>query len=323
MIFVTGANGLLGSFICKALVNKGFPVKALVRSSSKLDLLDDIKDKITLINGDVLDPEHFESELDGVDIFIHCAAIVSFHQADKKLMNEVNIIGTANMVNLALKNKIDYFIHISSVAALGRLLGSGQIDETSKWQTSKWNSNYAYSKYFAELEVWRAAEEGLKTVILNPSIILAPGDWKRSSGQLFKYVWNENLFYPQGKINYVDVRDVVKAILTLLEKKITNQRYIVNGGLVAYKDFFEQVAKHFNKKPPKIKSTKYLIKLGMMLDFIRSLVSGRRTVITKETALLSASEIYFSNSKIKKDLNLTFASLSESIEWNCSQFVSH
>ncbi len=321
MILVTGANGLLGSFTCKTLLQEGYQVLALVRSESNLNLINGLLDKIQVIEGDILDPESLYESLKNVTAIVHCAAVVSFHQSDKELMNSVNIQGTANMVNLALKLNIGYFVQISSVAALGRLTGNGEVDETSKWQYSKWNSNYAQSKHFAELEVWRGVEEGLNAVILNPSVILAPGDWKRSSGALFKYVWDENLFYPEGKINYVDVRDVVHAIITCLKIKPTKERFIVNGGITSYNKLFNEIANGFNKKPPKIKSNLILIKIGMLLDKIRSLITGNRTLITTETALLTQSEIYFSNAKIKKELNLTFVPFTETIGWNCEEFL--
>ncbi|HNP18058.1 MAG TPA: NAD-dependent epimerase/dehydratase family protein [Fulvivirga sp.] len=321
MILVTGANGLLGSFTCKALLKEGFDVLALVRSDSDLSLINGLLDKLQIVEGDILDPECLYESLKNVTAIVHCAAVVSFHQSDKELMNTVNIQGTANMVNLALKLNIEYFLQISSVAAIGRLTGNGEVDENSKWQYSKWNSNYAQSKHFAELEVWRGMEEGLNAAILNPSVILAPGDWKRSSGALFKYVWDENLFYPDGKINYVDVRDVVQAIISCLKMKPTKERFIVNGGITSYKQLFNAIAKAFDKKPPKIKSNPILLKIGMLLDKIRSLITGRRTIITTETALLTQSEIYFSNAKIKKELNLTFVPFTETIGWNCEEFL--
>jgi dihydroflavonol-4-reductase len=321
MILVTGANGLLGSHTCKALLNEGHKVMALVRSGSNTKLLDPFIDQLHIVEGDILDPEALSEALIGARTIIHCAAMVSFHKADKERMNAVNIQGTANMVNIALKLNIEYFIQISSVAALGRLTSNGEVNETNKWQYSKWNSNYAQSKHFAELEVWRGIEEGLNAVILNPSVILAPGDWKRSSGAIFKYVWDENPFYPSGKINYVDVRDVVKAIVACLNTKKIKQRYIVNAGMTNYKDLFNEIALGFNKNPPKYRSNTFLIKVGMILDKFRSVITGQRTIITSETAILSKSEIYFSNAKIKKELNLTFAPLTETIGWNCEEFL--
>ncbi len=319
MIFVTGANGLLGSHICKKLIDEGYKVKALIRKDSNTFLLGEYLNKLEIINGDILNPESFANELNNVTAIIHCAAIVSFHQSDKDLMNKVNVEGTANMVNLALDKKIEYFIQISSVAALGRLTGSGIVTEENKWQDSIWNSNYATSKYFAELEVWRGIEEGLPAVMINPSVILAPGVGAKSSSQLFTYVWKENIFYPAGKVNYVDVRDVCQAITQCLKLKKTKERYIVNGGITTYKNLFDLIGKSFNKKPPFIETNQLLIKVGMFLDKLRSIFTGTKTIITTETARLTQSEIYFDNTKIKKELNLSFVDLSDSIEWSCSK----
>ncbi|MEQ8476001.1 NAD-dependent epimerase/dehydratase family protein [Fulvivirga sp.] len=319
MIFVTGANGLLGSHICKSLIDEGHSVKALIREGSKTFLLDGYLDKLKVVNGDILNPESFADDLTNVKSIIHCAAVVSFHQTDKALMNKVNVEGTANMVNLALDKNIEYFLQISSVAALGRLTGFGTVTEDNKWQESKWNSNYATSKYYAELEVWRGIEEGLTAAMINPSVILAPGVGAKSSSQLFSYVWKESTFYPMGKVNYVDVRDVCKAALQCLKLKKTKERYIVNGGITTYKELFDLIAKGFGKKPPHIKSNSFLLKIGMFLDKLRSLITGKKTIITTETARLTKSEIYFDNTKAKNELNINFADLSDSIEWTCSK----
>ncbi len=322
MILVTGANGLLGSYICKALVYEGYQVKALVRKNSDLSLLIEIEKKIELVHGDILVPEEVSIHLSGVNTIIHCAAIVSFHQADKALMQEVNVTGTTNIVNLSLNHNIDYFIQISSVAALGRLLGKGTVDESSKWEESKFNSNYANSKYHAELEVWRGMEEGLNAVILNPSVIIAPDNFDRSSGQLFKYVWEENLFYPDGLINYVDVNDVTEAILRCLKDRTKNERFVLNGGTVTYQKLFTEIATRLNKTPPKHRSHPFLIKIGMYLDWFKSLFTGKRPIITRETVLLSGAEIYFNNEKAKTRLNINFASLSKTLDWACDKILS-
>ena len=318
MILVTGANGLLGSQVCGSLVKNGEKVVALVRKSSNLELLDDIKEEIEIIYGNVLSPEEFSEDLENINCIIHCAAVVSFHQKDKAIMDKINIQGTANMVNLALKLNIDYFIHISSVAALGRLSGSGEVSEKNTWVESKLNSNYAQSKYYSELEVWRGIEEGLNAVILNPSVILSSQNIGRSSGQLFQYAKDERSYYPAGSINYVDIRDIIKVINQCLTSKIRGERYILNGGIITYKEFFERISSRLNVKAPSKKASKGLLKLAMFLEFLKSILTGKRALITKETVLLSDSEIYFSNKKVKEELNFNFASLNNTLDWACS-----
>lgn len=318
MILITGANGLLGSSISKHLVRQGQQVVALIRKSSDISLLDEIKDQIELRYGDILNPEEITANLSDVKCIIHCAAIVSFHQKDKEVMDLVNIQGTANMVNIALRNNIEYFIHISSVAALGRLTGSVEVAETNTWSDSKLNSNYANSKYLAELEVWRGIEEGLKAVILNPSVIISSMDSRRSSGQLYNYILDGHKFYPNGSINFVDVRDIVRIIGICLDTKITNERFILNGGMISYKEFFEKIANRIKLSPPDKKATKALMRMALIVETIKSLFTGKRTLITRETIMLSGSEIYFSNEKVKRELNFNFVPLDDTLDWACS-----
>ncbi|MBL6444834.1 NAD-dependent epimerase/dehydratase family protein [Fulvivirga sp. 29W222] len=321
MILVTGANGFLGSYICRKLLKEQFPFIAMVRPSSDLSLLEDILENITIHEGDILDTESFTTVLEEVDDIIHCAAIVSYNAKDRQKMNEVNIAGTRNIVNLALTNPNKYFIHVSSVAALGRNKHSGRVDENNKWENSKWNTSYGESKYLAELEVWRAIMEGLNAVIINPSVILGPGNWDKSSAKLFKYVWNEKPFYTSGVLNYVDVRDVADIVFKLLNKRVSGERYIINADNIPIKDFFEKIASAFNKKAPRIKANGFLLKLARMSQSIKSLFTGSSPTITRETARVGDSKIYFDNSKIKSELNHNFVTLSNTINWTCEFYL--
>lgn len=322
MILVTGANGFLGSFICRSLLASGHTVKGLVRKNSNTELLQGIKEKIQIIEGDILDVENLEPHFEDIDVIIHSAAIVSFHKSDFRLMANVNIQGTRNIVNLALKYNIGYFIHMSSVAAIGRKERQGVVSEKDKWEQSKWNSHYGETKYLAELEVWRGIQEGLSGVILNPSIILGPGNWNQSSSKLFKYVWDENKYYSNGLINYVDVRDVTDIVTNLLKSRISNERFILSAGQTSYKTLFEQIAYHFKKNPPSQKAKKWILKIGLIVEWVKSTISSKKPLITKETINLSENEISFDNTKIKKELNFTFAPLDQTIAWACSQYMN-
>ncbi|ELR71786.1 Dihydroflavonol-4-reductase [Fulvivirga imtechensis AK7] len=320
MILVTGANGFLGSYICKKLLSEKEPFIALVRPSSDISMLQDIQDDIRIHHGDVLDPDSIVGIIEEIDTIIHCAAVVSYHRGDRKQMNEVNVTGTKYMVDLALAHNIKYFVHISSVAALGRNQPSGTISENNKWQHSKWNTSYGESKYLAELEVWRGIMEGLNAVILNPSVILGPGDWSRSSARLFKYVWDEKKFYTEGLLNYVDVRDVADIVFTFLKKRTTGQRYIINADGVTYKNFFDEVANKSGKKAPGTRATPSLVRLAMVLEGIKSIFTGQKPLITRETTKIGDNKIYFDNSKIRKELNYNFVPLSQTIDWTCEVY---
>ena len=129
-------------------------------------------------------------------------------------MQKINIEGTANLMNVALDSNIKKCVYISSVATLGYEEDT-IIDESSYFKHQNKNSNYAITKYYAEQEVWRAAAEGLKVVIVNPSIIFGPGNWNKGSSQIFKKIFNGLRFYSEGGSGYVDVVDEADAVLKL------------------------------------------------------------------------------------------------------------
>ena len=323
MILVTGASGLLGSKLVETFVNKGYQVKAQRRASSDMSLLQPLVDNenVEWVDCDIMDVVGLDLLFDGVTHVVHSAAVVSFHQSDKQLMNEVNIEGTKNVVAMAQKHAVEKLVYVSSVAAIGRAPGNQLITEKTKWETSEYNTNYAKSKYLAELEVWRAQEEGLKTAIVNPSVILGPGHWTSSSMQIFKYVNEGGKFYPQGDVNYVDIRDICYAIDQLLFNDIQEERFILNGGKVPYKYMFSLIANEFKKKPPNLRVTGVLLKFAFVFEGIKSFFTGQKSVVTKESLRLSKMDSLFANDKIREALNMEFTSVEESIKWTCGQLL--
>jgi dihydroflavonol-4-reductase len=323
MIAVTGANGLLGSFIVKKILAEGRTCVAIVREGSDLSLIDRSSNALEIRKADLLNPLQLEDVLKDVTHVIHAAAIVSFNPKRRKQILENNIAGTRNVVNACLAQGISRLVHISSVAALGRQKGQTVIDENNKWSESSLNSSYAESKYLAELEVFRGQEEGLSTVIVSPSIILAPANWKKSSAQLFKYVWDEKPFYIDSHMNYVDVRDVVAIVVSLLTSNIEGERFVVNAGNILFLDFFKKVAQRFEKKPPSIRLRKSFLNVAAFSESIRCKLSGTEPIITKETALLSGSHFVYDNQKIKNTLGFDFQSVDETVDWCCAYYLNY
>jgi dihydroflavonol-4-reductase len=321
MILVTGASGIVGHFVVKDLVSAGHKIRAIKRADSNIESLAPWNNSIEWVEADLLDLTALEKAFIGVERIVHCAALVSFHKEDKDEMMNVNVNGTANMVNLALEYKVEKFIHVSSVAALGRKPNLDIIDENVKWEQSDNNTNYAESKYLGELEVWRAQEEGLPVVIINPSVILGPGKWDSSSMQLFKYANEGPLFYPRGEMNYVDVRDVSNIIEILLFNDIKEERFILNAGKAYYQEVFELISKNLNKPAPKIKVSYTLLTFAYILDTIKSKLLRKKSVITRESIRLSKMNYLFSNQKLKRTLNYEFMSLEESVSWTCSEII--
>ena len=252
MILVTGGTGFLGAYIIKHLVLKGYSVRAIKRANSSLPFFipPDILAKVEWVTGDILDVISLEDAMNEIDAVIHSAGKVSFAGNERDELFKINVEGTANVVNTALEKNIRRFIHISSVASLGRTSNGETVDEEREWQDSKINTNYAISKHKGELEVWRAMGEGLEGCVINPSTILGFGNWNSSSCAIFKTVYNEFPYYTNGVNGFVYVEDVARATIQLLESDINFERFIVNGENWSFRQLFNSIADGFNKQHP-------------------------------------------------------------------------
>lgn len=324
MILVTGCNGLLGSHIAHSLVENGHAVRGYVRKDSNLSLIhSSVRSKIDWVTGSLFDSYQLGKAMEGVDTIIHTAAVVSYSPSRIKEMYRTNVQGTANLVNEAAEAGVKEFIHVSSVAALGRPVGKVKIDETDLWVESDQNSHYAKSKYLAELEVFRAFEEGLGGFVLNPSLILSAGDLAKSSARLFGYVLKGGKYSSEGSFNYIDVRDVSNILLQLMLKgqAVSGERFILSAGQVDYNYFFKLVAQSFGVDPPSKIAGSFLKEVLWRVEHVRSLMTGVEPLITKETARLTEVANKFDPSKIKLLLDYQFYTVEESVDWVCQELL--
>ena len=332
MILVTGGTGLVGSHLLFQLAKSGNKVRALKRENSSTELVnkifgyysdvpDSLLSSIEWVNGDISDIYSLYDAMDGVDKVYHAAAIVSFNPADRQKMIRTNINGTANVVNAALHKKVKKLCHVSSIAAIGRSENDDIIDEETPWKNSNNNSFYSISKYGAEREVWRGIIEGLNSVIINPSVIIGHGDWNKGSSSLFNQIWKGLKFYTEGVNGYVDVKDVVKAMILLMESEIVNSRFVISSENVDYLNLFKMMADGLGKKHPFIKANPIISNFVWRVLKIISLITRTKPLITKETARTSFQKYYYSNKKIKKAVNFEFISVSDSIKETCACFL--
>ena len=331
MIFVTGGTGLVGSHILLRLAKEGIPCKALKRETSSLQICEnvfshyDAKElfaKINWIQGDVTDIPSLEKAMEGCSRVLHCAAIVSFHSSDAELMRKVNIEGTANVVNVALSKGIKKLGYVSSIAALGRNSTVGIVNEECYFQATKLDSNYALSKYYAEQEVWRASQEGLDVVITNPSVILGPGDWEKGSSQIFKKIYSGLKFYTPGSTGYVDVVDVANSLVDLLLSSSKNERFIVNGANLKYRDCFDRIAIVFGRPKASIQVNPFLKELAWRFELVRSFITSKKPLLTKETANSAMIDGAYSTKKIKKEIDFQFTPIEQTIKKYCDWFIA-
>ena len=249
----------------------------------------------------------------------HCAAIVSFNPKDKYRLLKINVEGTTNVVNACIDAGVKKLVHVSSVSALGRIRNGQTVSEEMNWTPETSNSIYGKSKYLAELEVWRGLAEGLQTVVVNPSVILGADNWETGSTALFKTVYNEFKWYTEGVSGFVDVRDVAEAMILLMNSDISGQRFILNSECVSYKDLFFSIAKCFGKKPPQKKVTPFLAEVVWRMEALKAMFTGKKQLLTKETARTAQSKIYYDNSKILKALpGFKFTKIEDTIERTCT-----
>ncbi len=320
-IFVTGGTGLLGSYILRLLVRSGYKVTAICRASSSKVLVRDVENQVNWVNGDILDVPFLYDTIAKVDKVIHAAAFISFSKKDRAKMMEINATGTANVINACLENNTQKLIHISSISAIGRSKNKQHIDEKSKWEGGKINSDYGISKYLSEQEVWRGIAEGLNAAILNPSVILGGGFWESGSCQLFQKVWNGLKFYPLGTTGYVDVRDVAKAALLLLESNICSERFILSGENLSYQNLFNQIASGFKKPVPKYKVTPFIQESAWIGAKLLSLFTGKTPLLTKETARHSSKSYFYNGEKIEQAIKLEYTPINQTIQEVCKIYL--
>jgi dihydroflavonol-4-reductase len=299
MILVTGGSGLVGKELITQLLAAGKQVRAIY---NKTPLPDFHSSLLQQFQCDILDVVGLEQAMQDIEQVYHCAAIVTFDPKRKKELFKVNVEGTANIVNAALDAAVKKIVHVSSVAALGRIGKNEPVTETMNWDETTNNSNYSHSKYLGEMEVWRGTGEGLNVVIVNPVIILGDGDWEKGSGKIFKNIYEEFPWYSEGVNGFVDVRDVVQAMIQLMDSDISNQRFILSATDKSYRDVFNLIAVGFGKKKPAKKITPLLAQLVWRVEAIKTFFSGKEPLVTKETAYTALNHMNFDNSKLKNFL---------------------
>ena len=321
MVFVTGGTGLVGAHLIAELVGRGESVKALKRENSNTRIVDDLtefygiekKGEIEWVDGDVLDFYLIKDLLKGVKHLYHAAAMVSLNPARVQEMMEVNETGTVNLLNASLESGVEKFAFVSSIATLGNSVNGYPVDESCMWQADEKHYPYAKSKFRAEMEVGRASLEGLKTIVVNPSFILGPGDTSKSSIQVFRRIKEGLSFYTSGSTGYVHARDVASVLILLMNSDVENERFVLNSENKPLKYFFDTVAKELNVKPPRIKAGRLLLDIAWRTEALKFRFTGKEPLISRTTARIASSDLKYSSKKLYDTTGFSFRSLNEAI----------
>ena len=332
MILVTGGTGLVGAHLLYQLTLQNESVIAIRRASSNVTAVkkvfayytenaESLFASIKWIEADITDIPSLTNAFENVTHVYHCAALISFSASDYKKMRKTNIEGTSNIVNLCIEKKIQKLCFVSSVAAVGKSLSKKEITENTEWNIEQNNYGYAITKYGAEIEVWRASQEGVAVVIVNPGVILGPGFWHDGSGKLFENVYNGFKFYTEGVTAFVGIADLITVMIGLMKSTIKSERYILVSENASFKDVFFAIADGLHKKRPSIKATKFLSGLAWRISLGVQKLTGKKSMITKQTAESSHNVYRYSNKKITEALDIHFESLEDTIKTTCRYYL--
>ena len=317
MILVTGATGFLGAELIKQLTAENIPVRGLKRSSSKIPQLLANNSLVTWFTADINDLETLSDAFEGVTKVYHCAAFVSFNSKDKSELLKINIEGTANVVNLCAENNAR-LLHVSSIAALGDAKKDQQITEKDFWEYNPHSHQYAISKYEGEMEVWRGIAEGIDAVIVNPAVIIGASAGEEGSGAIFKIVRDGLKYYTNGATGVVDVTDVAKCMVMLMESDVSAERYILSADSLHYKEFFAEIAHGFGVKAPNKEAKSWMLGLAWRAAKIASLFTAKAPALTKDAARSSLNLSYYNNQKLVEAFDFKFKPIKKSILEVCT-----
>ena len=331
MILVTGGTGLVGSHLIFHLLNHGASVKAIHRKNSDIQKVKEVFsyydknpeplfNQIQWIEADINDIPALELAFEDVALVYHCAAFISFDPNDSHSLQKINIGGTENIVNLCIDKKVNKLCYVSSIATIGKSATGKLVNEENEWNDAFTNV-YASSKHFAEMEVWRGAQEGLSMVIINPGVILGPGYWKSGSGLLFKTAARGMRYYFPGGTGFISVGDVVKIMVQLMDSPVKNERFIAVAENLSYKSIFETISHGFNRPSPKIGLKFWQLELFWRIDWIFSLFMSKKRKLTKEGLISLRYPQAYDNLKVLETLNIEYETINTCVANACKKYM--
>lgn len=325
MILVTGGTGMLGAHLLLNLAQKNQSLRATYRTESRLEETrtfflakagNNIHyfDRIQWVKTSLDDFYTLDTAFEGVQFVYHCAAKVSFAAFDKEKLMHSNIEGTTHVVDLCLKHHIKKLAYVSSIAAIGAEKTIKKVNELHSWNSNQHHTDYAKSKYKAELEVWRGAQEGLDVVIVNPGVILGAHFWHRSSGVLFKRIQRGLRFYTTGTTALVALEDVVIVLVQLMNSNIKNERFILVADNRKQKQLLDTIGNALNKK-----KTTYPLYYGFLIflfiiDKSLAMLGLKKSFLSLGFIEALHSKQEYDGSKITKVIPFDYTPINETIK---------
>lgn len=325
-VAVTGATGMLGSELVRALLGCGAKVRVVARSASRLDthFTPEEKAQLGIVETELTNPIELAEAFQGMEIVYNCAARVSFRFDEIEEIVRTNTDIAHHVVDACLKSGVGKLVHVSSIAALGNPGDDGLIDEKSYPDNlTGWNG-YSISKYYSENEVWRGIRSGLKAVIVNPSVILGPGDWNGSgSAALFATFARGIPFYTTGVTGYVDVCDVVRAMIILsVTPSAAGRRFVLSAENLSYKDFITKTALSVGERPPRFNAGRGLLQTVKTLASIWAKLTGTEPKLTDGLIKTALTQSYYSGKNIETETGFRYTPIDDTIRRMADHYLN-
>lgn len=325
---------MVGSHLLYHLLLENEEVRAIHLKTSNLEAVktvfsyygskaSSLYNQIQWIEADLNDVPALEQAFVDITSVYHCAALISFSTSSYLKMRRVNIEGTTNIVNLCISNDIKKLCFVSSVAAIENGQDGEIMDETDNWNNNTEKSGYSITKYGAEMEVWRASQEGIPVVIVNPGVIIGPGFWNKGSGKMFSKVKKGLKFYTKGTTGFVCVKDVVELMIKLMNSSIENERFILISENLSYKQVLTDIAKAMGATVPSFQVGSGLLNIIWRFEWLRSKISSQEPLLTKHSARSSVAHHPYSSNKIQNLMNYQFSPVNECIVQTAGKFEKH
>ena len=311
MILITGSTGFVGMHLLKELSESKTQIVAMYRSENKKKMVEcffnNTNSKIENIiwrKSNINDVISLEEVFKGITQVYHCAGFISFSNSDKEKLYNVNKRGTENIVNLCIDKKISKLVYLSSISSLGEEVDEVEVDENTIWDNSSERTFYSYSKYRAELEVWRGIEEGLEAIIINPGIIMGKCSRKNTPQSKIEKMLIKSpfCFYTKGNSGFVNIFDVVKVSVELMLSNISNERFILVSKNYDYLSIIIKLKQSLNINKKAISVNKKVLYAILFFDFILSSIRLKKSNLSVRFIKSMFNKKTYNGSKIIKFL---------------------
>ena len=314
MIVVTGATGHIGNVLVRLLLrNKNESVRVLIPKFENSTSLEGLA--VEKVEGDVLNLDSLIRAFQGVEIVYHLAAIVSIMPGKNKMMSRVNVEGTANVIKACLACRVRRLVYTSSIHALGNISQGKLIDESFPFDIDNAMGEYDRSKAQASLKVLEAVKQGLDVVIICPTGVIGPYDFKPSQiGKFFLSFAKKKLkAYIAGAFDFVDVRDVALGHIMACEKGVTGEKYILSGQLISIDGIMSILQEVTGLEPPRLKIPVWLIRMIAPFTSFYYRLKKSEPLFTSYSIKTLMSHPLVSHDKASQELNYFPRSIKESI----------